>query len=1425
MCVQRPVLAAVALVFLAACPGGGAGNPDGGGGGGSDTTPPVTTASKPAGPYREALTITLECQDTGGSGCARTRYTFGEEVVKKNFGTFTGPVTVERNATLRFYSVDHAGNEEAIQERAYVIDAVPPTTSLSPPGAIQNTPLQLSITCSDVGSGCDATYFTTDGSAPTTDSPRYQAPVELAVTATVSYFSVDRAGNAEEVRSQRFIVDTQPPALSLLPSRSFSRTLALAPVCTDDDACAAVHYTLDGTAPTPESAVWAGEITLVSTTTVRAIARDRAGNLSAEAAAIYTLDDVAPITRATLGGTPWHAPTLTLTCTDDGSGCAGTSVRAGADGYEVPYSEPLAPTETTTYFFRSHDQAGNVEATKQVSIGIDHAPPTLSIYPSAGAFRADVAVTLTCYETVGSGCAGLRYTLDGSTPTASSPLYEAPLTLTATTTVKVIALDVAGNSSDVYEAKFVIDRDKPTLLASPPPGAFPGTVSLVLGCDDGAGSGCAPVKYCNRSTSYWCTPSTDYTGPLEVTSTTLLQVEVRDVAGNSESQSLGYTIDRTAPQISSVSPYDGQTIRPTDVLRVLFSEELDPASVSAATFTVDGVEGAVSVSGATITFTPAAPLPRESTFRVAVAAGVKDRVGNASAAGRAYSVHTTAAPLWLNPGSVAHLRPIGAAANATGDAVLVWRSETGSGERLWYRAHDAATGAWGEPVHLQDHRRVRAPITLPPAPTNVVAPFEDGFVVAYGNKSWRITAGTAGAPFPFWGTQADFTHDQLQVQPTAGGARAVWAASNSSYSYVPGATYDGVTWTSTSRLNPLPVGTPPAGWTGAHTPRLVSGAAGSIVLWSELGETRVLHGTAAPVAVAPVEGAQGAANDERFAVAYAQGGATYVRVGTGAEWGEAGRLDAVDGGADRILIGGGGSQFLTAYVESVGDGQVVHTRRFAADAWEAERTAFSGTEVRVEAILRRASRFGVVLSHANGDGDRTVAYLELGDDGWSTPVTLDSNAPVAGRVLATAAGEAAWVFWANGDPAQPLSVVRIDDGGVGAATPVTTDLDGASADATVTARSADGTAMAVWNEVLPTGTIGVRAARFDGENWAAPERVAEAGLAPQVAAGAHGFLVCYTGARGAHTRRFAEGVWDAAVRHPGLDAASACDVAASAEGFALTWREKATSSTSRIHAAIWRETGWEAPATLAQDPAPGAPRVARTPGGGFVAVWSNSNRSIQSRRWTTAGGWPATTTTLVTTTKKGVFAVTANDTRTYVLFDQPYDSTTTSTSVYVAWRMFDGATWSLTQRHSNPVTSFQFLRAQATDTGFITTLQNPVPTTSNWTYAFAVRGTALGYMRSLGRGDLPSAVGTIGSRALAVSTQVAAAERRTLIASEPRAETWPQWPAGVLQFEDAAGDALSPAVLGRPEGLDVLWSQENARGDPLVRDLVLQTVK
>ncbi|MCA1614546.1 MAG: Ig-like domain-containing protein [Acidobacteria bacterium] len=94
--------------------------------------------------------------------------------------------------------------------------------------------------------------------------------------------------------------------------------------------------------------------------------------------------------------------------------------------------------------------------------------------------------------------------------------------------------------------------------------------------------------------------------------------------------------DTTRPSVNSVTPFDGASLVPVNTtVSLTFSEALNPTSVGPNTVRVftqsNGIDipGAYVTSGATLTFTPSAPLPA-STRMVVQVSGVEDLAGNTS---------------------------------------------------------------------------------------------------------------------------------------------------------------------------------------------------------------------------------------------------------------------------------------------------------------------------------------------------------------------------------------------------------------------------------------------------------------------------------------------------------------------------------------------------------------------------------------------------------------------------------------------------------------------------------------------------------------------------------------------------------------------------------------------------------------------------
>ena len=115
--------------------------------------------------------------------------------------------------------------------------------------------------------------------------------------------------------------------------------------------------------------------------------------------------------------------------------------------------------------------------------------------------------------------------------------------------------------------------------------------------------------------------------------------------------------DDTAPTVTSTVPLDLATsVATNSSVSAIFSETMDPLTISSATFTLKKgttpVPGNVTYSGVTALFKPAAVLAGSSVYSATIASGVngaKDLKGNPVAADKVWSFTTGAAPDTLPP--------------------------------------------------------------------------------------------------------------------------------------------------------------------------------------------------------------------------------------------------------------------------------------------------------------------------------------------------------------------------------------------------------------------------------------------------------------------------------------------------------------------------------------------------------------------------------------------------------------------------------------------------------------------------------------------------------------------------------------------------------------------------------------------------------
>jgi hypothetical protein len=200
-----------------------------------DTTPPHTSTSSvvPTG-WVKSANISFYATDSG-SGVDYTEYRIDDGAwTRLNSSCFvTAPSGTKVTRTVYYRSVDRAGNVEASQNVKVNIDnsdptptptptptkdTTPPSTTVSGSGSgWHNHPVTLSFTASDPGSnasGVSQTLYRVDaGAFLSGQSVTVPAPAGGAGDGvhTVSYYSVDKAGNVEATKSMSVRVDTVGP--------------------------------------------------------------------------------------------------------------------------------------------------------------------------------------------------------------------------------------------------------------------------------------------------------------------------------------------------------------------------------------------------------------------------------------------------------------------------------------------------------------------------------------------------------------------------------------------------------------------------------------------------------------------------------------------------------------------------------------------------------------------------------------------------------------------------------------------------------------------------------------------------------------------------------------------------------------------------------------------------------------------------------------------------------------------------------------------------------------------------------------------------------------------------------------------------------------------------------------------------------------
>ena len=388
----------------------------------------------------------------------------------------------------------------------------------------------------------------------------------------------------------------------------------------------------------------------------------------------------------------------------------------------------LAQQTTYVYSVAANCKSGVVsdrsaETTQSTVTTVDITPPrvlsTIPVNGATGVSRAGTS-TVTFSEpmdptTINTSTFNIRITSSGQilagtvTYNATTRVAEfipsvplpnlTPLTVTVTTGVK----DLAGNAMTApFTAQWTTrDEDGPTVISSTPANNAQGvatnaTISVTFSEAVQAATINATNIFLKVASSGANVPGTiafngttiaTFTPSAPLASGTQYSFNVsgvKDLAGNNMPAPFVITFtvgDVTPPTVVSTVPADlASGVSPTAAITATFSEAMDAATITSATFFVRPTAGGANVPGTvtynpsnfTATFTPTGSLAGGTAYTATITTGAKDAAGNALAANKTWTFGTTDS----TPPSVTSVSPANNAVNVpTNTTVQITFSE------------------------------------------------------------------------------------------------------------------------------------------------------------------------------------------------------------------------------------------------------------------------------------------------------------------------------------------------------------------------------------------------------------------------------------------------------------------------------------------------------------------------------------------------------------------------------------------------------------------------------------------------------------------------------------------------------------------------------------------------------------------------------
>lgn len=414
-----------------------------------------------------------------------------------------------------------------------------------------------------------ATYYTLDGGVQQT----YTNYIEVSAQGnhSITFWSVDKAGNVETQHTQNITINTTPPTTTASDSGTvgnngwYTSNVQVTLSATDPNGSAyvlATYYAVDGGA----QQTYTGSFTVSGDSASHTIVYwsvDLAGNTETPNTATIKIDATPPTLAF---GTPspaanaagWNNTVVGVPYTTSD---ATSGVATATPGSPISISTQGANQKATVTVT---DVAGNSASFTSPAANIDLTPPVTTATPSgtlgnSRIYTGNVTVALSATDNL-SGVATTYYTLDGGTLQTNNGT---PIAIAGSSshTLTYYSVNVAGNTETTKTLPIRIDTTAPTTTATlsgtvGSNGWYTTPVQITLAATDPDGAGDVAATYYTIDGGAQQTYSGSFSVTTDSTSHTVVYWSV-DQAGNAEAHNTtSFKIDATAPTVTfgSVTP-------------------------------------------------------------------------------------------------------------------------------------------------------------------------------------------------------------------------------------------------------------------------------------------------------------------------------------------------------------------------------------------------------------------------------------------------------------------------------------------------------------------------------------------------------------------------------------------------------------------------------------------------------------------------------------------------------------------------------------------------------------------------------------------------------------------------------------------------------------------------------------------------------